>query len=107
MHDHIEITHPVDTPENAGAIMFGLLHSFAQLAQKYPDAFIEQWIVQASMLALERRLPESDAVIDERTLVGIKSLFNACMYRDTCRALAATNRQPPAAPANLDAHHGN
>lgn len=79
----IETTHPVDTPENAGLLMFAMLHSFVDLAQKYPTAKVERWVVDSAMLALEyQRGP-----IDERDLGGIKSGFNACMHRDTCRTL--------------------
>lgn len=87
MTEQFTITHPVDTPENAGTIMFGLLHSFVQLALRHPEAKIEPWVMGAAHTALEYRLPREKAVLDERDFGGIRSGFNACMHRETCRAL--------------------
>jgi len=37
MEKPIEIVHPEVTEENAALVMFGLLHSFKEIAEKYPD----------------------------------------------------------------------
>jgi hypothetical protein len=83
----ISITHSVVTPENVESILYGLLHSFVNIAASNPDAKVEEWAARASIGMLTRHLPANSAPISDVDAAGINGGFNACMFRQTCRAL--------------------
>jgi len=87
MTERIETTHPVDTPENAGLLMFAMLHTFVELAHKYPAARVDnEQLLRTAAAAIDMHMPDTALDIEDN-IKGIKGPYNACMFRDTCRAL--------------------